>query len=409
MHKFSGTYSVATLKKYSLILTQDPAFINYVLKENHTNYPKSEITAERAAKYFGKGFLFSNGEDWLTHRRLVQPGFHREKIAGLYEIIISTINRSLVDFPTGEKIDVYPLVYQTAFNIVINSLFTIRLAPETMSELSRTFSEVQDFYIGEVNRPLQRFFYPINHADRIMLRKSAKMRDILKGILKERQSSNENFNDLLDILLKARYEDTGLPIPKEKLIDQIMILIFAGHETVANTLSWLLYLLAPETKVMERLRASTETMSIPDSAKDEYFTAVINEGMRLYPAAWMTDRVALKDDQFGEYSFPKGTVILSFFYGLHRNKEYWDDESTFNPERFLSENSKEKKIKNFFPFGAGPRLCIGNNFAMAEMSFFLYAFLKEFEISPTGQVPEMKPLITLRPGKVIVNVKRRSR
>lgn len=406
MTKFSGTYSVATLTGHHLILTQDPAFINYVLKENHTNYPKSEITAERAAKYFGKGFLFSNGEDWLTHRRLVQPGFHREKIAGLYEIIIGTIDRSLVDFPTGENIDVYPLVYQTAFNIVINSLFTIRLAPETISELSRTFSEVQDFYIREVNKPLQRFFYPINHADRVMLRKSAKMRDILKGILIERQSSNENFNDLLDILLKARYEDTGMPIPEERLIDQIMILIFAGHETVANTLSWLLYLLASETKVMERLRASAETMSITDSAKDEYFTAVINEGMRLYPAAWMTDRVALKDDQFGDLSFPKGTVILSFFYGLHRNKEYWTDESTFNPERFLAENAKEKKTKNFFPFGAGPRLCIGNNFAMAEMSFFLYAFLKEFRISPTEQVPNMKPLITLRPDKVVLNVHR---
>ena len=407
MNKFSGTYSVVTLKKHSLILTQDPAFINYVLKENHTNYHKSEITAERAAKYFGKGFLFSNGEDWLTHRRLVQPGFHREKIQALYGIIIDTINRSLAEFPTGEKIDMYPLVYQVAFNIVINSLFTIHLAPETMSELSRTFSEIQDFYIREINKPLQRFFYPINHADRITLKKSAKMRAIIKGIIEERQSNKASFNDLLDILLNTRYEDTGLPIPEERLIDQIMILIFAGHETVANTLSWLLYLLAPETKVMEKLRASMATMNIHDSVKDEYFTAVINEGMRLYPAAWMTDRVALKDDRFGEYSFPKGTVILSFFYGLHRDKEYWNEESTFNPERFLSENSKEKRSKNFFPFGAGPRLCIGNNFAMAEMSFFLYAFLKEFQISPTGQVPEMKPLITLRPGKVILNVTKR--
>src|SRR5258706_15761276 len=108
----------------------------------------------------------------------------------------------------------------------------------------------------------------------------------------------------------------------------------------------------------------------------------------------MTDRLALKDDKYGEYSFRKGTVILSFFYGLHRNKEYLNEGSTFNPERFLSENSKEKKIKNFFPFGADPRLIIGNNFAVAEMSFFLYTFLKEFETSPVGQVPELKPVIT---------------
>ncbi|HWK04586.1 MAG TPA: cytochrome P450 [Puia sp.] len=405
MAKFSGTYSVATLRKYHLILTQDPAFINYVLKENHSNYHKSSLTAERAAKYFGKGFLFSNGEDWLTHRRLVQPGFHREKIQGLYGIMIDSIEKSLSTFPTGASIDIYPLVHQLAFNIVISSLFTIHLSSDTMTELSRTFSEVQDFYIKEINQPVRRLFYPFNHADKRNLQKSARMRAILKGIIEERRASKDAFSDLLDILLHTRYEDSGLPIPEEQLIDQILVLIFAGHETVANTLSWLLYALASEPEVVKKLRASMEARSIQDSVKDEYIAAVINEGMRLYPAAWMTDRVALKDDRFGEYSFPSGTIILSFFYGLHRDKEYWDDESAFHPERFLTENAKEKKPKNFFPFGAGPRLCIGNNFAMAEMSFFLYAFFTKFQISPTGQIPELKPLITLRPDKVILDVR----
>ena len=406
MDKFSGTYSVATLKNYHLILTQDPAFINYVLKENHTNYHKSPLTAERAARYFGKGFLFSNGEDWLTHRRLVQPGFHREKIQGLYDIMIDSIDKSLSTFPTGDNIDIYPLVHQLAFNIVISSLFTIHFSPGTMTELSRTFHEVQDFYIKDINQPVRRLFYPFNHADRRILQKAAGMRTILKGIVEERQASKEPFNDLLDILLNARYEDSGLPIPQEQLIDQILVLIFAGHETVANTLSWLLYLLASEPEAVKKLRVSMDAGSIHDSIKNEYMAAVINEGMRLYPAAWMTDRVALKDDRFGEFSFPRGTIILSFFYGLHRNKEYWNDESSFHPERFLTENSKEKKSKNFFPFGAGPRLCIGNNFAMAEMSFFLYAFLQKFQISPTGQIPELKPLITLRPDKVVLNLRK---
>ena len=407
MEKFSGTYSVATLRKVHLILTQDPAFINYVLKENHSNYHKSALTADSAAKYFGKGFLFSNGDHWLTHRRLVQPGFHREKIQALYDIMIGSIDKSLAAFPTGDGIDIYPLVHQLAFNIVISSLFTIRLAPETMTELSRTFSEVQDFYIKEINQPVRRLFYPLNHADKLNLKKSARMRAILKGIIDDRRASKDLFNDLLDILLNARYEDTGLPIPEETLIDQILVLIFAGHETVANTLSWLLYALASEPAVLEKIFFSIETMPIHDSVKNEYLNAVINEGMRLYPAAWMTDRVALKDDQFGEYSFPKGTIILSYFYGLHRNKEYWEDESTFRPERFLTENSREKKSKTFFPFGAGPRLCIGNNFAMAEMSFFLYSFFKKFRIEATGQVPELKPLITLRPDKVILNIQKR--
>jgi len=411
MQKFSGTYSVVTTKGNSLILTQDPAFINYVLKENHTNYYKSSITAEKAAKYFGKGFLFSNGDDWLVHRRLTQPGFHREKIQGLYQIIIDTIENSLSTFPTGGNIDIYPVVYQLSFHIVINSLFTIDLSPTTMTELSRTFTEVQDFYIKEINQPIRQLFYPFTHADRINFKKVKRMRGILKEIIDQRRSDTTPFHDLLDMLLNARYEDSGLPIPDEQLIDQVLVLIFAGHETVANTLSWLLYALSCEPEVMEKIHAITSTTDIRDSVKNEYLTAVINEGMRLYPAAWIADRVALKDDRFGEYTYPKGTIILTFFYGAHRNKEYWTDESSFRPERFLAdttqEGAKEKKSKSFFPFGAGPRLCIGNNFAMAEMSFFLYSFFTAFRISPTGQAPKQKPLITLRPDKVILNVERR--
>src|SRR5258708_6268722 len=275
MDKFSGTYSVATLKNYRLILTQDPAFINYVLKENHTNYHKSSLTAERAAKYFGKGFLFSNGEDWLTHRRLVQPGFHREKIQGLYDIMIGSIGKSLSTFPTGADIDIYPLVHQLAFHIVISSLFTIHLSPGAMTELSRTFHEVQDFYIKEINQPVRRLFYPFNRADKRTLKKSASIRTILKGILAERRSSMDSFNDLLNILLQARYEDTGLPIPEEQLIDQILVLIFAGHETVANTLTWLLYVIASHPELGQKLRASMQAMPIHANVKDEYLAAVI--------------------------------------------------------------------------------------------------------------------------------------
>jgi cytochrome P450 len=403
MNRFSGTYSVGTTKKNSLILTQDPAFINYVLKENHTNYYKSSITAEKAAKYFGKGFLFSNGEDWLIHRRLAQPGFHREKIQALYQIIIDTIERSLSTFPTGERIDIYPMVYQLTFQVVINSLFTIDLSPQTMTELSQAFTEVQDFYIKEINQPIRQLFYPITGAEKVNLKKVKKMRDILRDIIDQRRKATTPFNDLLDMLLNARYEDSGLPIPEEQLIDQVLTLIFAGHETVANTLSWLLYALSSEPAVMEKIEAITATRSIQDSVRDEYLTAVINESMRLYPAVWIADRVALKDDRFGDYTYPKGTIILTFFYGLHRSKQHWTDETSFRPERFLTES----KSKNFFPFGAGPRLCIGNNFAMAEMGFFCYAFFKAFRISPTGVVPKKKPLITVRPDKVILNIRRR--
>jgi cytochrome P450 len=127
--------------------------------------------------------------------------------------------------------------------------------------------------------------------------------------------------------------------------------------------------------------------------------------MRLYPAAWMTERVAIEDDQVGNFSFPAKTIIIPFFFGLHRDKDIWEAPLVFKPQRFITD-PKMARSKYFFPFGAGPRMCIGNNFAMIEMSFFLYTFLREFQIRPTGQLPKMKALITLKPDKVILTIQR---
>jgi cytochrome P450 len=233
------------------------------------------------------------------------------------------------------------------------------------------------------------------------------MREILREIIANRKAEIKSHNDLLDMLLNTRYEDTGEVMTEEQLIDEIHVLLFAGHETTANTLSWLLYLLASHPEVLKKLKSAIESVIIRESPKNEYINAVISEAMRLYPAAWMTERVSLKDDTFNGFSFPKGTIIIPFFYGLHRNKIYCSNESAFDPGRFISSDPlKFRKARNFFPFGAGPRMCIGNNFAMAEMAIILHEFLSRFEIFPTGKIPGMWPLITLRPRKLVLNIKR---
>jgi cytochrome P450 len=195
---------------------------------------------------------------------------------------------------------------------------------------------------------------------------------------------------------------------EEQLIDELLILILAGYETTGNSLAWLLYLLASNPEKMQKLLSGLEGAAIHDSVNNEYMKASINEGMRLFPAAWMTDRVAIEDDAFADYTYPKGTIVIPFFYGLHRDKTIWEDAVEFKPERFLPDQ-KAAKLKNFFPFGAGPRMCIGNNFAVAEMSFFLYEFLKEFQITPTEQMPQMQPLLTLHPDNIFLSIFRINR
>ena len=404
MEKFGGTYSLLFPGNQRLIITQDAGFISHILREKHTNYKKSEMTSGKSARLFGNGLLFSNGEYWLRQRRLIQPGFHSKKLQGLYDIVARTIDESLATFPTGDNIDLYPLIHKLSFDIAVRALFDIDLSPDTMSELSRLFVEMQDFLIKDIRHPIRKIFYPINGIDRLNQERSEKLKNIIRGVIHQRQADTGSYNDLLDMLLNTRYEDSGQPMTEEQLISEVLILLFAGHETTASTLSWLLSLVSTNRKVLDQLAEIAARLDIHERVKNEYFQAVINETMRLRPAAWVADRETIADDNFGDYSFPAGTIIMTFFYGLNRSEEYWSNPESFDPQRFLDENGKIRKSPAFFPFGAGPRMCIGNNFAMAEMSLFLGAFFKKFAISPTEQVPELKALITLQPDKVVLNI-----
>ncbi len=406
LDKAGGTYSTSLGFNQNIIVTQNPAFINYVLKENHKNYHKSILTAERAAKLFGNGLIFSNGEYWLKQRRLIQPAFHREKIQGLNEIVIKVINDFFAQIPEGAAVDIYPLMHQFAFNVIIKSVFDIDLSPATMTELSEILSSLQDFLIRDINQPVHRLMYPFTRSKTKHLKKAKRVREIFGEIITNRKKETKAYADLLDMLLHSRYEDTGEQMSDDQLIDEVIIIVFAGHETTANTLAWLLYLISATPTVYNKLLSSIDKQSTLESLFDEYLKANIYEAMRIYPPAWMTDRVALADDQFEEYSYPKNTILVLFLYGLHHDKEFWKEHSIFKPERFL-EDAGLVKSKNFIPFGVGPRMCIGNNFAMMEMTFFLQLFLKNFTITNTNQIPEMKPVITLRPDKVVLGISKR--
>jgi cytochrome P450 len=190
---------------------------------------------------------------------------------------------------------------------------------------------------------------------------------------------------------------------EDQVIDEILIVLIAGHETTANALSWTLYLLAHHPQELKRVQQATAGLSVNESVKDVSLTCLIQESMRLYPPAWISDRVALEDDVYENVLIPKGTVVLVFYYGMHRDEKLWGDPLAFRPARFLGEADKGRK-KIYYPFGAGPRLCIGNNFAMAEMTIFLQAFLKRFDVKPGGITPVVRPLVTLRPDRVVLEV-----
>lgn len=405
MGRFKGTYSV-NLGTKRLIATQDPGFIDYVLKTNHKNYYKSTILTEQLGRFLGKGLLTSNGEYWLKQRRLIQPGFHPEKIRALHGIIKKTVDQFLSSFPEG-AVDVYPLMNTLAFEIVVNTLFNIKVPAETRVTLSSFITRTQDFVIRDIRQPHKSWWFRISGEVNANLKRAEGARDIIRDIIRTRKGSGRKFDNLLDMLLDARYEDTGQSMEERQVIDEILILLIAGHETTANALSWTLYLLANHPRELANLRAQTRALEPGECVSNELLNAVIQESMRLYPPAWISDRVALEDDTYQEYSFPKDTILILFYYGLHRDAKYWEDPEAFLPERFLKLAARREKPKAFYPFGAGPRLCIGNNFALAEMTVFLQAMVQEFDILPTTFVPHPNPLVTLRPDKVILEVRKR--
>jgi cytochrome P450 len=404
MSRFNGTYAV-NLGTRRMIATQDPGFVEHVLKNNHKNYYKSPILTEQLGRFLGKGLLTSNGEYWLKQRRLIQPGFHLEKIHALYGIIKRTVDQFLDAFPQGQ-VDVYPLMNSLAFEIVINTLFNVRVPAETRKELSQFISDTQDFVIKDIRQPHKSWWFKISGEVERNMKKAEGARKIVRSIIRTRKESGDKFHDLLDMLLDARYEDTGLPMEEGQVIDEILILLIAGHETTANALSWTLYLLAKHPSEQDRIRTHTHSFSVDQSVSDNLLNAVIKESMRLYPPAWISDRIALHDDSYRNYTFPANTILILFYYGLHRDPRYWKDPVTFTPDRFLADAGGKDKPKAYYPFGAGPRLCIGNNFAMAEMTIFLQAMIQRFRVSPSGIEPRMKPLVTLRPDRVILDVQK---
>lgn len=411
-HAISGdSYHLkATLTNKYFIFSQDKEFTEYILKQNHKNYFKSEIQSVTLGKYLGKGLLTNNGKDWLKQRRLIQPGFSKAKIANLVSIMEEEIDSAFSSFEKEPEIDLYDVFHTLAFNIVAKTLFSSDIDEEKVKELGKIITEVQEVFAKEVRIPLYTQVLNILGITDKNIRKSKQAKHIIQSVLEKRRNSDEEKNDLLDMLIHARYEDTQLPMSDEQLVDEMLILFIAGHETTANALSFIFFEISqnPETekKLRQEIRKEGENVFTTENLMKKSFTInIIKEAMRLHSPAWAIDRQALEDDSFKDYSWKKGTLIILYITGLHRNPKYWSDPNSFIPERFDDENAKNFA---YYPFGAGPRLCIGEHFAMMEMALIVRKFYKNYSFISYQKDLEKKALVTLRTtslkGKIIKNL-----
>lgn len=379
----------------------------YVLQKNWKNYKKSAIQTEDLAKYLGKGLLTSEGKLWKKQRKLIQPAFHKKHLENLMVTIKSTIVSELSTIKTNTNIDVLPLFSNLAFKVVVKSLFSDAATDNEIKILQDVTEENQLMLVKELRQPYLKWYFKSFGIIKKHLKRSNESRAILQAIIERRQKATTKQYDLLDMLLEARYDD-GTSMSMEQLIDEILVLFVAGHETTANSLSFTLQLLAQHPEWQQKVRSQYQEILLKDNSdvisvvmQSQFAKQVIEESLRLYPPAYFMDRVNIEDDEFDGYYFKKGSSFLFSILEIHKHKQLWEQPDCFNPDRFSPEKAKTYS-SYYFPFGAGPRKCIGNNFAMFEMIIAVSEILLRFNIKPVKDTIEINPLITLKPKNAIL-------
>ena len=374
--------------------------IEEVLVTNARKYSKGRVL--RANRHvFGEGLLTSEGDFWLRQRRLAQPAFHRVRIASYAGTMVEYTQRMLDGWRGGEERDAHQEMMRLTLQIVGKTLFD--------ADVERDAQEVGKSLelLLEIGANFRRTIF-VPHwlptpANLRVKREVAQIEKILYRIIGERRASGRDAGDLLSMLLSAQDED-GSRMTDRQLRDEAITLFLAGHETTASTLSWTWWLLAQNPAVEAKLHAELDAVlgdrapSLDDLPKLAYTGHVITESLRLYPAAWGMARLAVEDHEIAGYPVRKGMGVAMAQWVVHRDPRWYDTPEEFRPERWEDDLLKQLPRFAYFPFGGGPRQCIGNAFALMEATLILAMIARKFRLRLVANHP-VAPLasITLRP------------
>jgi cytochrome P450 len=378
----------------------DPTHIEDVLVNNARKFIKGRVL--RANRHiFGNGLLTSEGEFWLRQRRMMQPAFHRNRIANYAGTMTDCATRLASSWRAAQEINLHEAMMQLTLQIVGKTLFGADVehdAPQVGENLHVLLEYTADF------RRLVMTPQWLPTRRNLEAKKAVRnLTQIIDRIIQQRRDSTTDAGDLLSLLIHAQDED-GSRMTTQQLRDEALTLFLAGHETTASSLSWTWLLLAQNPRVEQKLHAELDsvlagrTPTLDDLSRLPYTNHILTESMRLYPPAWAMARLAIEDHSLGGYPVPKGTGIAAVSWIVHRDPRWYENPEQFLPERW--EGDLLKKIPRFayFPFGFGPRQCIGNTFALMEAALVLATLAQRFRFAPSpNQRVVPLPSITLRP------------
>lgn len=386
-------------------LLSHPDHVKQVLQENAKNYSKGY---DKVKALLGNGLVMNEGAFWLQQRRLMQPAFHNRRLEKFAVVIVGETQQALDGWEAsasegGGTLEVAEEMKILAQRIVVKTMFGVEVGAE-YKKIARAFDTA---LVGvEVRSLMPRWFarLPIPFNKRFERALAALDEELYRIIRQRRGGEHGQGDDLLAMLMVARDEETGESMSDRQLRDEAITIYLAGHETTANALSWVWYLLSKNPEVARKVGEEVScvlkgrTPSFEDLPKLVYTRMVIDETLRLYPPVWIVTRKALEDDEIGGYRIPAGSKLMLSPYVTHRRADLWENPERFDPERFAFGSSGGRERYAYYPFGGGPRQCIGNNLALMQATLVVSAVSQRYRLALVpGQEVRAQPKGTLKP------------
>jgi cytochrome P450 len=400
-----------------IYLLNHPDYIRDVLVTHNRNFVKSR-GLEMAKKFLGESLLTSEGEFHRRQRRLAQPAFHRQRINAYADAMTKHALRTSGRWQNGQTLDMWQEMMRLTLAIVGKTLFDAEVESEA-PEIGKALTDVMQLF-GRITNPLGGLLDKLPLPANIRwLKAKARLDSTIYRMINERRASGEDRGDLLSMLLLAQDEEgDGGSMTDEQLRNEAMTLFIAGHETTANALTWTWYLISQHADVEARLHEEIDAAlagklpTAADVARLPYIEMVFAESMRLYPPAWTLGRRVLTDYPIGPYTVPANAIVLMSPWVMHHDSRFFPDPFRFDPERWTQEARESRPKFSYFPFGGGPRVCIGEQFAWMEGALLIATLAQRWKMRlAPGQRVEPKAMITLRPRygmKMIIETREQS-
>lgn len=395
--EYGDIFRVKSPLGQAMVITS-PELARHVLADHYAHYQQKSQPYAVLRILMGNGLVTSEGEFWRGQRKLVQPAFHRKRLDALFAMMVERVTEMAGKIKPGVAADFAPLLSQLTLDIIARAMFSSDVQGAA-ADVAHHIAVLNEYALRMLRNPLL-FLLPRSIPLPFVNKQQKSLKSlnrIVHGIIQTRRRDPDAHDDLLSMLLSACEEGSGRGMTDDQLRDEVMTIFVAGHETTANAMAWLMYLVAQHPAVEERLRSEIGRDGDPVTA-GPYTRQVIEESLRLYPTIWSVGRRCTQDDKLGGYQIPKGMNVVVPIFHYHWNPQFWTEPKQFDPDRFAPERRPSPDSMIYFPFGAGPRSCIGNHFALQELVIMTALFYRRFtfRLEP-GFIVEPDALITLRP------------